>query len=241
MKRFLTTLIFVLAFGAALALELPQEAKLTVVSGTTIVGVGELDEDGLELDLLAGFSGDVVVTATDEEGNIVVYDATIVVTDSGVAVVVRDWDTLTTVDLAEAVAASERELSISFVDTVEAEDESEDAEDAEDESEDAEEDESEDNEDAEDESEDAEDESEDAEDESEDAEDAEDESEDAEDTDTDESTDSSDEPAETDSGDETDEDNSDSSTDEESTQDDDTDDTDTDDGDEDESDEGNDD
>jgi hypothetical protein len=139
MRKVISGLILAVVFGAAWAIELPKAATLTLVDGSgAVVGVAELKEGELELDLLAGFSGLVTVTSVDSEGNVVVYDASVAV-DGTVTLI--DTTTLEFVNLGEAVAAAGGRIEVSFEDEVEAEDdldaddESEEEEDAEDEEE----------------------------------------------------------------------------------------------------------
>lgn len=121
MRKVISGLILAIVFGAALAIELPKEATLTMVDGSgSIVGVAEFKEGEFELELLEGFSGLVTVTSVDAEGNVLVFDAS--VGEDG-SVTLIDTQTLEFVDLTEAVAAAGGSLEVSFDDEIETDDE----------------------------------------------------------------------------------------------------------------------
>lgn len=114
MKHILATLVFALTFGAAFALELPQNARFMLVSGDTVVGIGELEGGNLDLDLLAGFSGDVFLTVTDADGNIATFEVTITAAEGGALIEVLDWDTLAKVDLMGLITEAGGRFDVSY-------------------------------------------------------------------------------------------------------------------------------
>jgi hypothetical protein len=120
MRKLLTALILAIGLTTALAIELPSNTSLTLISSNgAVVGVGELEEGELELDLLADFTGLVTFTSVDAEGNVIVLDAT--VTEGG-KVTLIDTATLEFFGLEEVVAALGGQVEISFEDDLDADD-----------------------------------------------------------------------------------------------------------------------
>jgi hypothetical protein len=124
MHKVLAVLILAIGLTTALAIELPLQGSLTLISSAgEVVGVGEFEDGELELELLADFAGLVTFTSVDAEGNVVVFDAS--VAEGGVVTLI-DTVTLEFVGLGEAVAAVGGEIEISFEDELDADDLDED-------------------------------------------------------------------------------------------------------------------
>jgi hypothetical protein len=138
MRKLLAVLIVTVGFTTAQAIELPVNSSLTLVSSSgEVVGVGELEDGELELELLAGFAGLVTFTSIDTDGNVTVFDAS--VTEGGVVTLI-DTVTLEFVGLQEAVAAVGGQIEISFEDEFDEDDLDEEEGDEEDDSDDEEDD-----------------------------------------------------------------------------------------------------
>jgi hypothetical protein len=120
MRKLLTALILAIGLTTASAIELPSNTSLTLISSNgAVVGVGELEDGELELDLLADFTGLVTFTSVDAEGNVIVLDATVA---EGGKVTLIDTATLEFFGLEEVVAALGGQVEISFEDDLDADD-----------------------------------------------------------------------------------------------------------------------
>jgi hypothetical protein len=83
MKKAILATVFGISLSAALAVDWNVDDDVTLIADDgTIVGVGEMDDDGLELDVLAGFSGfvrldaggEIIDAVVNTDGTITLFD-----------------------------------------------------------------------------------------------------------------------------------------------------------------------
>ena len=109
-SRLLATLVAAVLISGAFAIDLPEHARLTLLSSEGVVlGVGQVTNGDLSLALQSGAKGDVKLLIVGADGDVLAFDA--VLTESG-SVMLAQGDSWA--DLAEAVRASGGEAQVWF-------------------------------------------------------------------------------------------------------------------------------
>lgn len=111
-KGILAFVLGLCVWGSAVAADLPEGELVVTLADGTIVGVGELEDGGLELELLAGTSGFVTFTVTGDDGAAVSFE--VALGEDGSLVLVESFE-----DLAGTIAAAGGEVEVSFEEAAE--------------------------------------------------------------------------------------------------------------------------